>query len=238
GRKKIFFITLILYGLGIIAVFLSTNFAELAIGLAVAEFGAGGEEPPSLAIVAEDFSPSRRGRFLTFIPNFNNIGTLLFYLILLFNLLPGRSDILLFGFGIIIIALFARLSIPESFRWERSTGSVKKSGETLDSLTIESEGNKRARPNPLVAFAILSMLAVSQYLTYGLMTYVIGPYEFPGAFTDNVIVAVGMAGSSLAGFIALFLVNRSRTNYTLFAFGGGFISLMAILAVASLSRNL
>jgi putative MFS transporter len=70
------------------------------------------------------------------------------------------------------------------------------------------------------------------------MTYVIGPYEFPGSYTDNVIVAVGMAGSSVAGFIALFLINRSRTNYTLFAFGGGFLSLLAILAVVFLSQGL
>ena len=238
GRKKIFFMTLILYGLGIIAVYFSTNFAELAIGLAMAEFGAGGEEPPSLSVVAEDFSPSRRGRFLTLIPNFNNIGTLLFYLVLLFNILPGRDDILVFGFGIIIIAFFARVSIPESFRWERSNGRVQQSEQTLKSLTIENEGQKRKKPNSIAAFSILSMLAVSQYLTFGLMTYVIGPYEFPGAFTDNVIVAVGMAGSSVAGFIALLLINRNRSNYTLFAFGGGFVSLLAILAVAFLSQGL
>jgi MFS family permease len=238
GRKKIFFLTLILYGFGIIAVYLSTNFPELAIGLALAEFGAGGEEPPSLSVVAEDFSPSRRGRFLTLIPNFNNIGTLIFYLVLILNILPGRLDILVFGFGIIIIAFFARVSIPESFRWEKSTGRVTESSETLKSLTIEDEGQKRKKPNSLAAFSILSMLAVSQYLTFGLMTYVIGPYEFPGAFTDNVIVAVGMAGSSVAGFIALLLINRNRTNYTLFAFGGGFLSLIAILAVAFLSQGL
>jgi putative MFS transporter len=238
GRKKIFFITLILYGLGIFAVYISTNFAELAIGLALAEFGAGGEEPPSLAVVAEDFSPSRRGKFLTLIPNFNNIGTLLFYLILLFNVLSGRVDILVFGFLIIVIALFARVSIPESYRWERSRGRVTQSEETLKSLTIENDGQKSKKPSSLAAFSILSMLAVSQYLTFGLMTYVIGPYEFPGTYTDNVIVGVGMAGSSVAGFIALFLINRNRTNYTLFAFGGGFISLLAILAVALFSKGL
>ena len=238
GRKKIFFMTLILYGFGIIAVYFSTNFAELAIGLAMAEFGAGGEEPPSLSVVAEDFSPSRRGRFLTLIPNFNNIGTLLFYLVLLFNILPGRDDILVFGFGIIIIAFFARVSIPESFRWERSNGRVQQSEQTLKSLTIENEGQKRKKPNSIAAFSILSMLAVSQYLTFGLMSYVIGPYEFPGAFTDNIIVAVGMAGSSVAGFIALLLINKNRSNYTLFAFGGGFVSLLAILAVAFLSQGL
>ncbi len=238
GRKKIFFITLILYGLGIIAIFLSTNFPELAVGLAIAEFGAGGEEPPSLAVVAEDFSPSRRGKFLTLIPNFNNIGTLVFYLVLIFNLLTGRTDILLFGFGIIVIALFARLSIPESYRWERSTGKVRQSEETLNSLTIENDGSRGEKPNAFAAFAILSMLAVSQYLTFGLMTYVIGPYEFPDIFTDNLIVGIGMAGASLAGFIAIFLVNRNRINYTLFAFGGGFVSLMAILAVAFLNQDL
>ena len=47
-----------------------------------------------------------------------------------------------------------------------------------------------------------------------------------------------MAGSSVAGFIALLLINRNRSNYTLFAFGGGFVSLLAILAVAFLSQGL
>ena len=55
---------------------------------------------------------------------------------------------------------------------------------------------------------------------------------------DNIIVAVGMAGSSVAGFIALLLINKNRSNYTLFAFGGGFVSLLAILAVAFLSQGL
>ena len=238
GRKNVFFITLLLYGAGIFIVFSSATFPELAVGLALAEFGAGGEEPPSLAIVSEDFSPKRRGRYLTLIPNFNNIGTLAFYVVLLLAIVPGRTDILVFGFGIIAIALFSRLSLPESFRWQNATGRKKDAEVTRKELVIEEDGIKSKKPNQIIGIMVLSMLGVSQYLTFGLMSYVIGPYEFPGAYTDNMIVAIGMAGASLAGFFAIFMINRSRSNYTLFSFGGGFVSIIVIFLIAYLNLSL
>lgn len=58
GRKRTFILTTSLYALGLFGVAFSRSFITLMLSLALAEFGVGGEEPPSLAILAE-YSPVR-----------------------------------------------------------------------------------------------------------------------------------------------------------------------------------
>ncbi|MEM3333971.1 MAG: MFS transporter, partial [Thermoplasmata archaeon] len=90
GRKKIFIITLILYSIGIILIGTSYNIISLILGLSISQFAVGGEEPPALALLAENFDYKRRAATLTLIPNFMNIGSAVASLIFLFSFFTGE----------------------------------------------------------------------------------------------------------------------------------------------------
>ncbi len=61
GRKHIFMLTLVLYGIGTLLIVLAENVYTLIMGIVLAEFGLGGEEPTTLAYLAEMMPIKRRG---------------------------------------------------------------------------------------------------------------------------------------------------------------------------------
>ncbi len=70
------------------------------------------------------------------------------------------------------------------------------------------------------------------------MAYIIGPYEFPGAYTDNMIIFVALVGASAAGFIAAPLISSGRKFFTLYSYSIGFASTVLIYILVPYLRNL
>ena len=239
GRKKIFLITMIMYGIGIVIISLSYTFIPLIIGLMLAEFGVGGEEIPSLSLVSEDSPISQRAKWLTIISDFDNIGSAIIagLFLVLVTSFADRVVLLLAASFLIIVMIFSRLSLPESFKWENIHGKVENSIKTRSSLYIDSAGETVKKPSYTLTLSVLMAMAISQYTTFGLMAYIIGPYEFPGVFTDDMIIFVALLGASVAGFIAAPLITRGRKKYTLYSYGLGFISTVAIFLVIPLLNN-
>jgi MFS family permease len=230
GRKKIFLITMIIYGAGIVIISLSYTFIPLVIGLMLAEFGVGGEEIPSLSLVSEDSPISQRAKWLTIISDFDNIGSALIagLFLVLVNSFADRVVLLLSASILIVIMIISRLSLPESFKWENIHGKTEKSLETRSNLYIDTEGITVKKPSYRLTLFVLMAMAISQYTTFGLMAYIIGPYEFPGVHTDDMIIFVALLGASLAGFIAAPLISRGRKKYTVYSFGIGFLTTIVI----------
>ena len=239
GRKKIFLITMIMYGIGIVIISLSYTFIPLIIGLMLAEFGVGGEEIPSLSLVSEDSPISQRAKWLTIISDFDNIGSAIIagLFLVLVTSFADRVVLLLAASFLIIVMIFSRLSLPESFKWESIHGKVENSIKTRSSLYIDSAGETVKKPSYRLTLSVLMAMAISQYTTFGLMAYIIGPYEFPGVFTDDMIIFVALLGASVAGFIAAPLITRGRKKYTLYSYGLGFMSTVAIFLVIPLLNN-
>ncbi|WMT53648.1 MFS transporter [Ferroplasma acidiphilum] len=239
GRKKIFLITMIMYGIGIVIISLSYTFIPLIIGLMLAEFGVGGEEIPSLSLVSEDSPISQRAKWLTIISDFDNIGSAIIagLFLVLVTSFADRVVLLLAASFLIIVMIFSRLSLPESFKWENIHGKFENSIKTRSSLYIDSAGETVKKPSYRLTLSVLMAMAISQYTTFGLMAYIIGPYEFPGVFTDDMIIFVALLGASVAGFIAAPLITRGRKKYTLYSYGLGFISTVAIFLVIPLLNN-
>jgi len=230
GRKKIFLITMLIYGAGIIVISLSYAFIPLIIGLMLAEFGVGGEEIPSLSLVSEDSPISQRAKWLTIISDFDNIGSALIagLFLVLVNSFADRVVLLLSASILIVIMIISRLSLPESFKWENIHGEAEKSVKTKSNLYIDTEGVTVKKPSYKLTLSVLMAMAISQYTTFGLMAYIIGPYEFPGTHTDDMIIFVALLGASLAGFIAAPLITRGRKKYTTYSFGVGFLTTIVI----------
>lgn len=253
GRKKVFIVTMISYGLGVILITIAFSVPLLILGLVLSEFGVGGEEPTGLAIIAEDFPAETRSKFLTLVANFDNIGSAFIsgifivestlsiylhpYLTALFGSLSSEGDLtfrfilLVSAAVLIVIMVYSRIKMPESYRWLQSKGRNREAAHEKAMLGImDSEASMPMVPFR-VTLPILMTMGISQYLTFGLMAYIVGPYEFPSETPTLTFVA--MVGASAAGFLAMYLINRERRIYTLASFLGGTITIAVILGLAS-----
>ena len=76
---------------------------------------------------------------------------------------------------------------------------------------------------------IREICGISQYLTFGLMAYVLAPVEFSGATLDAEIIFVALLGASLSGFLAARLISRETKNYTVISFFYGTVTTLVML---------
>ena len=231
GRKKIFIITLILYSIGIILIGTSYNIISLILGLSISQFAVGGEEPPALALLAENFDYKRRAATLTLIPNFMNIGSAVASLIFLFSFFTGeiiqRMALLLLSLILIAILLYTRLNIPESYMWLKAMGDLERAEREKKDLVISINGKKVKPPGIGISLPVLIFLGVSQYMSFWLMAIAIGPYIFPSE--TNIIIFTATIGASLGAFVALPILKIGKRKYTLLSFLGGFVTIIFIL---------
>ncbi|MEM3498906.1 MAG: MFS transporter [Conexivisphaerales archaeon] len=241
GRKRTFIITMAAYAAGlslIVAFTLIKGITGVASGLALSQFGIGGEEPPSLSLLTEDFSPDARTQLLALVPNFSNIGTAFITgLMVVLNVNPAYL-IMLSTAVLVGILIYSRITLPESFRWLSSKGYTGKAMEERNKLKIDNEGVRIKHPGFTAVIVALALIGISQYLTFGLMAYVIGPYEFPSSTFDEEIIFIATLGASLGGPIAAKLVRNGRKNFTLYSYMGGFASMIFILLLVGFMRNL
>lgn len=241
GRKRTFLITMLSYAIGIIIVSMSTGYWLFVTGLFIAGFGVGGEEAPSLSLIAEDTPVSERSRNLTLAPNFNNAGSAFTAALLMISPFIGiyedRIFLLISAFTVILYLVYARLRMPESFRWLNLKGRSAEARTISNDLGIDGLETRIREPNRRFSFAVLAAMGISQYLTFGLMAFIIEPFEF-GNTAYLPISLVALVGATIAGFVAVPLISKGRKNYTLFAYGGGFVSMVVILFSAAYLGNM
>ncbi|MFP3228297.1 MAG: MFS transporter, partial [Caldisphaera sp.] len=77
GRKSMFILTLLLYGIGSLIVLLSNNFFILILGLLISQIGLGGEMPTLLTYLSEMMPIKYREVVLIFTTNIANVGVLI-----------------------------------------------------------------------------------------------------------------------------------------------------------------
>ncbi|MCI2412093.1 MFS transporter [Cuniculiplasma divulgatum] len=240
GRKKVFLITMSFYTIGIIVISLSYNVLPLLLGLILAEFGVGGEEPSSLSLVAENTDANKRPFWLTILTNMDNIGSALmaglFFIVV--NNLQDRIVLLIGSLLLILFIVLLRRVIPESQMWLKETGNADESQIEREKIDLKDDGESISQPRLISSFIFLGVIAVSQYLTFGLMAYVLAPIEFPNSSEDDLIIFVALLGSSVAGFIAAPLISRGRKNYTLLSFLFGTVTMVAIFIMVPYLTNM
>ncbi|MCL6014927.1 MAG: MFS transporter [Candidatus Thermoplasmatota archaeon] len=240
GRKKVFLITMSFYTIGIIVISLSYTFIPLLLGLILAEFGVGGEEPSSLSLVAENTDADKRPFWLTILTNMDNIGSALmaglFFIVV--NDLQDRAVLLIGSLLLILFIVALRRVIPESQMWLKESGNTDEYRKEREKIELRDDGERISQPSLLPSFVFLGVIAVSQYLTFGLMAYVLAPIEFPNSSEDDLIIFVALLGSSVAGFIAAPLISRGRKNYTLLSFLFGTVTMVAIFIMVPYLQNM
>lgn len=246
GRKRVFLITMALYFVGIIVISFSFSLFSLMAGIALSEFGIAGEEIPTISLLAEDTETGRRGSVITNGMNFSNIGSAfiagVFILISIGNFDLFVQRLAIFSSAIVLmgIIVYSRLRLPESYRWLNVNGKKEEALAEASKLNLDMQPNgftPQKRVSPVVSYSVLAFMGLSQYLTFGLMAYIVPYYEFSGV-TVSYLIFFGLLGSSLAGPIAGRLISRGRKTYSMFAFLGGFISVLVILSVVNYLQNL
>ena len=248
GRKTTFFITLSLYIAGAIIVSLVAYYVKpssfvyiplILLGLLLAYVGVEGEVPTGLSYIAENFPLKWRERMLVLIPNFDNIGiTVAAQISIIAYTFTQSTVFVLLSLGIFaiivgVVILLIRLSMPESIRWliaHNKTEEVRKNIRILvkDEEKIKEEKITSTIPLSL-RYVFLVLIGVSQYLTFGLMAYIVADYYFPQNVIPVIIFVAGLA-TSLAGLLATYLVSFVRTRvFTLISYLGGTVTMIPIL---------
>ncbi|MEM3676472.1 MAG: MFS transporter, partial [Thermoplasmataceae archaeon] len=151
-----------------------------------------------------------------------------------------RMVILIPALVLIGIIIYSRLHLPESYRWLNFKGRKAEAEKEALSLGLDqndSIAGAQKKINTKISYAVLAMMALSQYLTFGLMAYIVPYYEFEGVVVSY-LVFFGVLGSSVAGPIAGWLISKGRKNYSLLAYAGGFLTVCIILLEVNNLANL
>ncbi|MGC8969949.1 MAG: MFS transporter [Conexivisphaera sp.] len=238
GRKRAFIYTMSLYAAGSLlvaldALYLSMNVAVFLAGYALATLAVVGEVPVSLAYLAEVTPTALRDRVLVLSTNFDNIGAAVAAAIALLTYGSGSSysvealSIAVAALAALAAAALLRSLLPESLRWLRARGRAPPAGP---------RDQEAAGPAPTVGilgrYSFLAALGVSQYLTYGLMAFVVADYFFSGQ-SLNLVILVANGAASVAGLAAPLIEERlGSVRFALLSYAGGLLSMAPIIAWA------
>jgi MFS family permease len=139
GRKRLFLITLLLYGTCTFLTAFAWDYTSLMVLRTLTAVGVGAEYAAINAAISEFIPARHRGKTNATVMNFWSVGAILAALValLLINRLP--QDIgwrAAFGFGAIVAvaAAVARRYIPESPRWALSRGDEQSAAEIIDDI--------------------------------------------------------------------------------------------------------
>ncbi|ARM74804.1 MFS transporter [Acidianus manzaensis] len=261
GRKGTFFITMGLYGTGALIIFIASSISLaypsllsssslpfiiiILAGIILADLGIEGEVPTALSYASETMPLRLRETMLVLLPNFDNVGAMFAGLVAYITYSISNSYLIelrilgVLSLILVGVAIIIRYLTPESARWLINKGKEHKAEEEVKKgyFILEESREKIVHIDKKVPFPIrflfLVLIAVSQYLTYGLMAYVIADYYFKGATVDF-IVFVANLGASLAGLVAAGLVKFVGSKSFGFAsFLGGTLTIIPIILLVT-----
>ena len=134
GRRQVFALTLLVYGLATGASALSGSVAVLIAWRFVVGLGLGGELPVASTLVSEFAPPRIRGRIIVFLESFWAIGWTL-SAVIGFLVVPSSAEgwrwALAIGAAPAVYAVVVRLRLPESVRYLESRGRFQEAESTV-----------------------------------------------------------------------------------------------------------
>ncbi|HIH59612.1 MAG TPA: MFS transporter [Ferroplasma sp.] len=221
GRKNIFLLTIGITVLGLLGIGISYNYIYLIIFVFIAEFGLGGDETLSLAIMVEYLPLKNRGFAIIESSNMANIGiTLIAGLFLVFTSSVIIQKMWLITIAILsgIISIIARYHMEESGLWILGT----KIGT-----------NNKITAGNAIKFLALSFMGIAIIVGFAFSDLVLGPFHFP-QYT-GVIIFFSVLAESVFGVLGGYYMGKSSRKTLAMV---GFTGMLASWVIAVIFLNI
>jgi putative MFS transporter len=150
GRKPVFQVSMVFWGIGSLFCGLSTDVNMLIASRIVLGFGMGMEFPVGLSIVSEIVPSNRRGRYLAILEGFWPIGFICSGLLSYLLLEPIGWRGIFFVLAVpAVFVFYIRRHVPESPRWLSDSGQSEKADSvmtTMENHVRKTLNNKELPP--------------------------------------------------------------------------------------------
>jgi len=266
GRRRTFYLTMALYGVGAVGLFFSGTYALILAFLAVLLLAAGGEMNMIMVAVHETMPTKHRSKAAMLAVNFINMGG---FIVAGVDLASGsgsvsfqRDMVVCALLGVLAILLFARTRTPESPRWLLRKGRGEEAAAELARFYGAEEvearraavmraqaaaqaaaersarSNRRRRYPPLwVRLVAVIFVAFADTTGFGLLTYTLGPVHFP--HDTSFIILVTEAAGFVTGLFAFWADRLSRRWLLLIGYvGSAVLTLIAWQTEAAWVRDI
>lgn len=243
GRRRIYMLTLAIFGIGSLVVSLSSGFEMLIIGRAIQGFGASGIFPVASAVVGDQYPPEKRGRVL------GMIGAVWGIAFIIGPVLAGTllaffqwHVLFLINIPIVLVLIFYSSRLLPSTRVE-SASEIDWSGIILLGLSLAALTYGVNSFDPSAGPAGLSEISVWPFLAGALVLFILlfitegkKPYPVinPGLFSKRQIRIVGfialITGLFQSAFV--FIPNLAVLSFGVSSSAASFMLLPFVIATA------
>jgi MFS family permease len=223
GRKKTFYVTMILYVIGGSLLVLASSYQAILASLSMLLFSAGGEYQ-SILVATHELMPRRnRSASIFLVVNFTNLGGTVAAILSMADYTSPHTQRIVLGATLLfaVAAIFTvRTRTPESIMWLEARGKSAQAKRELEKYYGKSS-NPSQKDTPIgvtdvpLWFRVLtgSVLGWSYTAGFSLVVLALGPYFFP-KLTDEFIVVAGVT-AFLSGLVGLVADSLSRKGVLL-----------------------
>ncbi|MEM2213639.1 MAG: MFS transporter [Candidatus Nezhaarchaeales archaeon] len=246
GRRLTFQYTILIYALSTALIAASPNWIFMFLLRFMVGLGLGGLIPVTLAYLSEYLPARVRGRIMAWSISMFSLGIALSYALTLFiGLNYGWRWIFVSGITPIVVALLARIILPESVRYLLKKGEIKKALEIVEEIerrtvgirVLTQEATRMEQAQDVVELGIKSLFAHGTLritITFSLIwtavcfvCYAISPWllifiqrelKYPvttGLLYLTATALIGMIGTFTSGFLCDYLGRRITLSYSI-----------------------
>ncbi|MGC8599998.1 MAG: MFS transporter [Nitrososphaeria archaeon] len=262
GRKKSFYISMSIFAIAGILIIATYNYFLSLLSVGLLAFAGGAEQNVIMTAMHEYYPRKHRNKAYMITLDTIEIGSIISGIVASFSFSssPAFSKEVAGILVLIIVGLlvFIRYHMPESIRWLEASGKSSSAenearkyfNPEITAVLQEDKpflnAERAAQPLPekiksvrgtIFRFVIALILAETNTVTYGLVTYTLGPVFYPELVPE--ILMIGTLAAFFGGFLGLGADRWSKKKLLVLSYFLSMISFLLLYAFVPLwSKNL